>query len=100
MLCRRYGGDGVAVTVVRENGMSNYESILLAASQLPVGDRLRLIDELASSVPDDQPPRLSDAWLREIDRRSNEIDSGEVVTEDWADIRARLFAKHGVDDAN
>ena len=80
--------------------MSNYESILSAASQLPVGDRLRLIDELASSVPDDQPPQLSDAWLREVDRRSSEIDAGAVVTEDWADIRARLFTKHGVDGAN
>ena len=80
--------------------MSNYESILSAASQLPVGDRLRLIDELASSVPDDQPPQLSEAWLREIERRSDEIDSGAAVSEDWADVRARLFAKHGVDGAN
>lgn len=80
--------------------MSNYESVLSAASQLPIVDRLRLIDELASSVPDDQPPQLSDAWLDEIDRRSNEIDSGTVVTEDWADIRARLFTKHGADGAN
>lgn len=80
--------------------MSNYESILSAAHQLSVSDRLRLIDELASSVPDDQPPQLSDAWLREIDRRSNEVDSGAVVTEDWADIRARLFTRHGVDGAS
>ena len=80
--------------------MSSYESILSAASQLPVGDRLRLIDELASSVPDDQPPQLSDAWLREIERRSGQIDSGAVVTEDWTDIRARLFSKHGVEGAN
>lgn len=56
--------------------------------------------DLASLVPDDQPPQLSDAWLSEIDRRSSEIDSGSVATEDWADIRARLFTKHGVDGAN
>jgi putative addiction module component (TIGR02574 family) len=80
--------------------MTTYESILSAASQLPIGERLRLIDELASSVPDDQPPQLSEAWLNEIDRRSNEIDAGEVATEDWADIRDRLFKKHGVDGAN
>ncbi len=80
--------------------MSNFDTVLTAASQLPVNDRLRLIDELASSVPDDQPPHLSDDWLREIARRSNEIDSGAIVTEDWTDIRARLFKKHGVDDAN
>ncbi len=75
--------------------MSKYESVLSAASQLPADDRLRLIDELASTIPSDQPPQLPAACLREIDRRSNEIDTGGVVTEDWADIRARLFAKHG-----
>lgn len=80
--------------------MSDYESVLSAAAQLSVDDRLRLIDELASSVPDDQPPQLSDAWLQGINRRSDEIDSGAVITEDWEAIRARLFAKHGVDGAN
>lgn len=87
-------------SVVRANKMNSCESVLSAASQLPVGDRLRLIDELASSVPDDQPPHLSDAWLREIEQRSGEIDSGAVATEHWADIRARLFSKHGVERAN
>lgn len=80
--------------------MTTYESILSAASQLPVGDRLRLIDDLACSVPDDEPPHLSDAWLREIERRADEIESGIATTEDWADIRTRLFAKHCVDRAN
>lgn len=78
--------------------MTNYESILSAASSLPIDDRLRLIDELASSVPDDQPPRLSAAWLREVEQRAAEIDSGEVATEDWAEIRARLFSKHGIEE--
>jgi putative addiction module component (TIGR02574 family) len=80
--------------------MSDYQSVASAAFQLPIGERLRLIDELASSMPDDQPPHLSNAWLREIDRRSSEIDSGAVATEDWADIRDRLFDRHGVRDAN
>lgn len=34
--------------------MTSYESILSAASQLPVADRLRLIDDLASSVPENR----------------------------------------------
>ena len=80
--------------------MSTYDSILSAASQLSVEDRLRLIDDLASSVPDDHPPNLSDEWLREVDRRSSEIDSGKVVTEDWEAIRARLFSHHGVNVEN
>jgi len=80
--------------------MSDYHAIFAAASQLPVADRLRLIDDLAASVPDDQPPMLSEAWLEEIERRSVEIDSGAVQTEAWIDIRRRLFEKHGVDGAN
>ena len=79
--------------------MPEYQDILANASQLPIGDRLRLIDDLASSVPDDHPPRLSPAWLAEINRRSEEIDAGTVDTESWATIRDRLFTKHGVRDA-
>ncbi|MDC0935946.1 addiction module protein [Pirellulales bacterium] len=80
--------------------MPEYQDILANASQLPIDDRLRLIDELASSVPDDQPPHLSPEWLAEIARRSDEIDSGAVQTESWSVIRERLFAKHGVHDAS
>lgn len=80
--------------------MSNYQDILASASQLPVDDRLRLINELASSVPDDHPPALSPDWIAEINRRSQEIDSGVAQTESWTVIRQRLFAKHGILDAN
>ena len=78
--------------------MPDYQDILASASQLPVDDRLRLIDELASSVPDDRPPSLSSEWIAEIRRRSDEIDAGAVATESWSVIRDRLFAKHGVRD--
>ena len=80
--------------------MTEYQDILAHASQLPVDDRLRLIDDLASSVPDDRPPRLSPEWLAEVSRRSDEVDAGAVNTESWTEIRARLFAKHGIRDAD
>jgi len=80
--------------------MLEYQDIFNNASQLSIDDRLRLIDDLASSVPDDHPPHLSPEWLAEINRRSNEIDDGSVVTESWSVIRDRLFAKHGIRDAS
>ena len=80
--------------------MPDYEEILASASQLPIEDQLRLIDDLASLVPDDRPPRLSQEWLSEIERRSEEIKAGTVETESWSTIRARLFANHGVQDAS
>jgi len=79
--------------------MSEYQDILTHASQLPLYERLRLIDDLASSVPDDHPPHLSAEWLSEITRRSDELDAGTTKTESWSTIRERLFAKHGVRDA-
>ncbi len=80
--------------------MLDFDTIISAASQLSVSDRLRLIDQLAASVPDDQPPSLSEQWLAEIDRRSKEIDTGAVTTEPWDSIRSRLFHKYGVDGAS
>lgn len=79
--------------------MPDYQEIFAHASQLPIDDRLRLIDDLAASVPDDHPPRLSPMWLAEINRRSDELDSGTVETESWSSIRQRLFVAHGVEDA-
>jgi putative addiction module component (TIGR02574 family) len=80
--------------------MLDFDAVFSAASQLSVADRLRLIDQLAASVPDDQPPSLSETWLAEIDRRSKEIDSGAITTEPWDAIRSRLFRKHGVEGAS
>jgi len=80
--------------------MSEYRDVLSAASQLPLADRLRLIEDLASSVPDDQPPALPGIWLEEIAKRSNEIDAGTVELESWSTIRERLFNNHGVNRAD
>ena len=80
--------------------MSDYQTVFSAARKLPISERLRLIDELSSSVPDDAPPSLSDEWLEEMDRRSAEIDAGTVSTEAWSSVRERLMRKAGVDGAD
>ena len=80
--------------------MLDLDAIVSEASQLTVADRLRLIDRLAASVPDDQPPSLSEQWIAEIGRRSREIDQGAVTTESWDSVRDRLFHKYGVDGAS
>jgi putative addiction module component (TIGR02574 family) len=80
--------------------MADYHDILASASQLSVDERLRLIDDLASSMPDDRPSNLPPEWMAEICRRSEAVDSGSVQTESWSDIRDRLLAKHGIRDAN
>lgn len=80
--------------------MNDFESILSAASALPVADQLKLIDALSSGVPDDQPPARGPAWIAEINRRSDEIDRGEAVTQPWAEVKKRLRQKTGLDGAD
>lgn len=80
--------------------MSDYQSVRSAAAELSVADQLRLIDDLAASMPDDQPLSLSEEWLVELERRSGEIDSGAARTESWSDVRQRLMHRVGLDDGN
>lgn len=75
--------------------MSNYQTVFANASQLPLQEQLRLIDDLASLVPDNHPPSLSKQWLGEINRRSDEIATDKTQTEEWLVIRERLFRKYG-----
>lgn len=72
---------------------TSYTSLLSAASQLPVADRLRLIDELTETLPELHCDSLSPEWQAEIERRSHEIDTGAAQLEDWESVRARLFQR-------
>jgi putative addiction module component (TIGR02574 family) len=80
--------------------MSDYQSVRSAAGELSVVDQLRLIDDLAASMPDDHPPTLSAEWLVELERRSAEIDTGAVTTESWSEVRQRLMTRVGFDEKN
>ena len=77
--------------------MSNVESILSAAKNLSVGERLDLIDALWETVPTDALPPLSDEWREEIKRRSAEIDAGTVTTIPWEQVRDLAFRRNGID---
>ena len=59
--------------------MSTLESLLADAAQLPVADRLELIDAIWDTLPDEALPPLSDEWMTEIGRRSAEFYPSAVV---------------------
>ncbi len=74
---------------------ANYEEVLRTARSLPETERVRLVEELLNSFGPTAAEPLDDLWLAEIDRRSDEIDSGVVRTIPWAEVRrqARERAK-------
>ncbi|WP_425618694.1 addiction module protein [Anatilimnocola sp. NA78] len=68
--------------------MANYDALLAEASQLPIGDRLQLIETLWDTVPPQSLPPLSDEWVAEIQRRSAEFDVGNAQVTSWEQIKA------------
>jgi putative addiction module component (TIGR02574 family) len=71
--------------------MSDYQSLLNDASQLPLGERIQLIEALWDTVPENSAPPLSDEWLAEIERRSAEFDAGLVQPTQWEQIRSEAL---------
>jgi putative addiction module component (TIGR02574 family) len=68
--------------------MSDYDTLLSDASQLPLDARIQLIEALWDTLPDHAMPPLSDEWVAEINRRSAEYDAGSVQPIPWEKIRA------------
>jgi putative addiction module component (TIGR02574 family) len=75
--------------------MMEYQSILDAARQLPESDRIRLIDELSTTVPDEDEAALTEEWSQEIARRIAELESGKATTIPWSQVRDEALARIG-----
>ena len=66
-----------------------YDEVLRTVCSLDEPERVRLIEDLLGSLSPDEAAPLDDAWLAEIDRRSEELDAGTVATIPWQDVRRR-----------
>jgi putative addiction module component (TIGR02574 family) len=80
--------------------MTTYAEILNAAMSLPPHQRGELAETLRDSIPEmeesPEPPQFSEAWQKELARRSSEIDAGtaKYVTYEQMRERARRAAGH------
>jgi putative addiction module component (TIGR02574 family) len=77
--------------------MPDFESLLSDASQLPLGQRIQLIEALWDTVPDDALPPIRSEWKSEIDRRSAEYDAGLAQPIPWEQVRADALRRAGLD---
>lgn len=76
--------------------MSTIDSLLADAAQLPVEDRIHLIDALWDTLPADSRPPLSEELLTELKRRSAEYDSGLAQTVSWTQVKSEAIRRAGV----
>lgn len=74
---------------------TNIEHVLSDALALPNGDRVELVEAiLASLQPDDRPP-FDESWRAVIERRSAELQSGQVQGVPWSVVKARARGQAG-----
>lgn len=75
--------------------MSDFHSVLGAAQQLPTQDRLRLIEALWDSVPQDADLPLHEDWGPELEKRVAQIENGTASAVPWTTIRDEALARLG-----
>ena len=82
--------------------MTTYAEILSAAMSLPPHERDLLAETLMESVDreDQQPaqPQLSEAWQKELARRSAEIEAGTATYVTYEQMQERACRAAGHDD--
>jgi len=63
------------------------------ASELSESERAELAGLLLESLEGEPDEDVEAAWAEEIERRVRQIDSGEVKTIPWEQVRANLYAR-------
>ena len=58
-----------------------------------VEQKLDLIGLIWDSIPDESTPPLTDAQLRELDRRITKADANPHLGRPWEEVKARLLSK-------
>ena len=70
--------------------MEDAKKVLTVALELPEHERAEIAARLLESLDDADREGVDEAWAREIERRCAALDSGEAVTSDWNEFRARI----------
>jgi putative addiction module component (TIGR02574 family) len=75
--------------------MLDYQTVLSAANELTIVEKVQLIEALWDTVPETDLPSLSDEWIAEIKQRSDEYDAGQVKTVPWETVQAEALRRIG-----
>lgn len=69
------------------------EQLFGSAMALPEAERLELAEALLAASEPPPPEPAGDAWLAELQRRSDEIDAGTAVLTPWAEVKRRVRSR-------
>ena len=71
----------------------NVAELFREATELPETERAELAGLLLDSLEGKPDEGVEAAWAEEIERRVRQIESGEVKTIPWEEVRAKLHAR-------
>ncbi len=69
------------------------KKLLEGVLSLPGTERADIAARLIQSLDNGSDAAVDEAWAAEIERRCRELDSGDAVTSDWADVRQRIESR-------
>ena len=71
----------------------NVEELLREACELPEAQRAELAGRLLDTLDGQPEEGVEAAWAEEVERRVRQLESGEVKTIPWEEVRAKLYAR-------
>jgi putative addiction module component (TIGR02574 family) len=71
----------------------NVEELLREACELPETERAKLAGRLLDTLDEQAEEAIEAAWAEEVERRVRQLESGEVKTIPWEEVRAKLYAR-------
>jgi putative addiction module component (TIGR02574 family) len=69
------------------------EELEMAVLSLPVKERASLAHKLIASIDNDPTGEIEEAWIREVDRRAEEILKGEIELVPGDEVFRKAFAR-------
>jgi len=68
------------------------QELLAQVLRLPRTERARLAEEVLTSLEESEE-QVTAAWARELERRSREVEQGQVRLVDWETARADILSE-------
>lgn len=72
---------------------ANRENLYKEAMSLDLKERTDLIAMLLASLDDGSDEGVEAAWLAEVERRLEAVDSGHTQPVPWTEARSRIFSR-------
>lgn len=73
--------------------MTKTEKLIEEATRLSEADRIKLAERILATLDGEPDSDAAEAWAQEIERRSREIEQGQVQPVPWSEVKEAATRK-------